>query len=212
MGFKERRVREKNEVRTKIMNAARELFVKEGFDSVSMRKIAEAVEYSPTIIYAYFQDKESLLREICNEDFGAMSAAFAHVGQIPDPIERIRQLGAVYAKFGLENPNHYRLMFMTACHNLEPLPEDLEDRGNPDQDGYAFLKSCVEEGLRAGRFRPELTDAELISQTFWAAVHGVVSLQIAKCNDRWIRWAPLEQRVHLIIEAGLRGLLKDPQH
>src|ERR1700733_6318625 len=113
MGSKERRQRERDDVRAKIINAARDLFVAEGVESVSMRKIADAVEYSPTVIYQYFADKDALLHEICTEDFASLADTFRELAKIEDPMERIRQIGLTYGKFGLAFPNHYRLMFMT---------------------------------------------------------------------------------------------------
>src|SRR5450432_1018809 len=74
MGVQERRAREKEELRQEIMEAARELFVKEGFDNVSMRKIAEKIEYSPTTIYLYFQDKGDLLDCIVEETLLSLRA------------------------------------------------------------------------------------------------------------------------------------------
>ena len=67
MGVKERRAREKELLRRQILSAARELFVNEGYESVSMRKIAERIEYSPTTIYLYFEDKADLLDSVCQE-------------------------------------------------------------------------------------------------------------------------------------------------
>src|SRR5271163_1039847 len=104
MGLKERRERERDGVRAKIMNAARDLFAAEGIEAVSMRKIAEAVEYSPTVIYQHFADKESLLREICRADFATLAEAMAQIAGMADPIERIRQIGMAYGKFGVAYP------------------------------------------------------------------------------------------------------------
>jgi len=69
MGSKQRREREKEALRQDILDAARELFVEEGYDNVSMRRVAEKIEYSPTTIYLYFEDKASLLYAICEETF-----------------------------------------------------------------------------------------------------------------------------------------------
>jgi len=79
MGVQERRAREKKELRQEILDAARDLFVREGFENVSMRKIAEKIEYSPTTIYLYFQDKADLLDCICEETFeGIASSRYGH--------------------------------------------------------------------------------------------------------------------------------------
>ncbi len=82
--------------------------------------------------------------------------------------------------------------------------------GNPEVDAYAFLKWAVQQAIDAGRFREELQDAELISQTLWASVHGVISLNIAKCSDPWVDWRPLEQRAEMMLDVTLRGLVRNP--
>ena len=59
----------------------------------------------------------------------------------------------------------------------------MSKKGNPDEDGYAFLKQAVTEAIAAGRYRNDLTNADLISQVLWAAVHGLVALEITKAKD-----------------------------
>lgn len=204
MGPRERREREREEVRTRILDAARELFASEGVESVTMRRIAERIEYSPTAIYFHFKDKEALLVELCDCDFRAIAQQFTRIATIADPLERLRATGMAYVEFGLNNPNHYRVMFMT------PKPVKTKDsairKGNPEEDSYAFLKVTVEEALAQGRFRPDLTDAELLSQVIWSGVHGVISLEIAKCNDDWVEWHPVRERAKLMIDILIDGL------
>ena len=76
MGVKERREREKLETRDKILDAARELFIKQGYDGVSMRMLAQLIEYSPTAIYLHFADKEQLFQELCLQDFARLAQVF----------------------------------------------------------------------------------------------------------------------------------------
>src|SRR5947209_10455818 len=144
MGVAERRDRERLELRAKIMDAARRLFADEGYEAVSMRRIAEAIEYSPTAIYLHFADKQALFGELCVEDFGKLAEMFQALAAIEDPIARIEQTGRTYVKFALEYPNHYRLMFMTPRTGEEIPAEQLAKRGNPTQDAYAFLRQAVE--------------------------------------------------------------------
>lgn len=211
MGVRERREREKSETRDKILDAARELFISEGYEGVSMRKVAEKIEYSPTAIYVHFADKKELFHELCNEDFGQLAEVFQSSSMPLDPVERVKHIGRTYVEFGVRYPNHYKLMFMTPHPVAELDEQDLEVKGNPEVDAYAFLKLTVQQTIAAGRFRDDLKDAELISQTLWAAVHGVISLSIAKCNDPWVEWRPMEQRVELMLDAVLRGLLKETE-
>jgi len=206
MGVTERRERERIATRKKILDAARELFACEGYDGVSMRKVAQKIEYSPTAIYVHFPDKESLFLELCHSDFRKLAGTFLQLAKIADPVERIRRIGYAYMKFGLQNPNHYRMMFMTAHPNLVD-PKDL-GKGNPEEDAYEFLRQTVEQALKAGAFREDLDDADLIAQTLWAGVHGVISLQIAKGDDPWVPWRTLKRRQDLLIRGLLEGLLR----
>jgi len=207
LGPKERRVREREEIREKILDAARELFVAEGFDAVTMRRIADAIEYSPTAIYFHFRDKEALLKELCESDFRNLAHQFARIARVRDPIDRLRATGLAYAEFGVEYPNHYRLMFMTPH---PPIPHDGNpDRDNPEEDAYAFLRLIVEEAIAEKRLRPELTDSELVAQTIWAGVHGVVSLQIAKANDSWVKWRPAKKRVQKMLDTLVAGIVRE---
>ena len=207
MGPRERRAREREEIRTRILDAARELFVAEGYEAVTMRKIADRIEYSPTAIYFHFRDKEALLKELCDNDFLALAGQFMEAAKIADPVERLRAAGHAYVSFGIEHPNHYRLMFMTPHPPIAAEEHELE-RGNPEEDAYAFLKTIIAECIATGRFRPELTDIELISQVTWSGVHGVISLDIAKCNDAWFEWTPLEARASLVIDTLIAGFVR----
>ena len=205
MGPRERREREREEIRTRILDAARELFASEGVESVTMRRIADRIEYSPTAIYFHFKDKESLLAELCDCDFRSFAHGFNLIAQIPDPVERLRAAGRSYVEFGLTNPSHYRLMFMTP---KPPHDNDTSIKGNPEEDAYAFLKGILVDLQASGRMRDELTDIDLVSQSIWSMIHGVISLEIAKCNDAWVDWRTIESRTQLVIDMIERGLLK----
>ena len=144
-----RRKQQQEDLRAKILDAARELFVTEGVEAVSMRKVADKIGYSATTLYNYFEDKEALLYALCDADFGTLQELFKKIGKIVDPIERLRKLGQTYIKFALEYPSHYRFMFMTPrvhrdhdeCREIEP--------GNADQDSYSFV--CADGGRGSGR-------------------------------------------------------------
>jgi AcrR family transcriptional regulator len=209
MGVKERREREKSETRDKILDAARELFISEGYEGVSMRRVADKIEYSPTAIYVHFADKEELFRELCHRDYARLAEVFQSSVMSTDPIECLKQIGRVYIEFGLRNPNHYRFMFMTAHPAQELDDEDCDVHGNPEKDAYAFLKWAVQQAIDAGAFREEMKDAEAISQTLWASVHGVISLWIAKASDEWVEWRPIQDRIEMMLDMTFRGL-EDP--
>jgi AcrR family transcriptional regulator len=201
----ERRARDKAALRDKILDAARSLFAKEGVAAVTMRELAGQIGYTATAIYYHFPDKESLLRELCETDFRALRAYFAELGQIANPVERLRVMAEAYVRFGLQHPQQYRLMFMTP--QAKPSGTSIE-RGNPDQDSYAFLLETVREAMRAGLFRSELTDPELIAQSLWAGVHGLVALHLNKGDDDWVQWRDPLKTAELMGASLMTGFLK----
>jgi AcrR family transcriptional regulator len=206
VGIEERRQRERDEIRERILDAARELFVECGYEGVTMRKVAERIEYSPTTIYLHFADKETLFSEVCKADFAQLAEGFRKLADIPNPLEQLRASALAYIQFAVDHPNHYRLMFLTP-HPAPLRGEACDRKGDPNEDAYAFLCGIVTEGIRAGLFRQEYDDAQLISQTLWAAVHGVASLEITHKHDDWVHWAPLAERSQTMLNGILFGLV-----
>jgi len=100
-------------------------------------------------------------------------------------------------------------MFMTPhpAHQLDEV--DREMKGNPEMDAYAFLKWAVEQAMDAGCLREEIRDVEMVSQTLWASVHGVISLNIAKGDDQWVEWRPIRDRAEMMLDITLRGLRRE---
>ena len=205
MASKDRREREREETRGKILEAAREMFVANGVEAVTMRAIAERIEYTPTAIYHHFRDKNALITELVQRDFAALARKFASVGRIDDPVERVRRFGQGYVDFALEHPSHYRFMFMTPESRFGGLGEDGNDAG---VTAYAFLRDTVAECIATGRFRPEYDDVELVAQMLWAAVHGVASLHITKKGDGWFDWRDAQQTSGLMCAAMFAGMLR----
>ncbi len=207
MGSKERRERERIDTRNRILDAARELFVEDGVEAVTMRAIADRIDYTPTAIYYHFADKESLILELCHVDMQTLSQALQSVAQVPDPIERLRQLGLAYAEFGLSHPSHYRFLFMTPSPEVQS--HSHEEIVNPEEDGYLLLMKVVGDAVASGRLRPELTDVEQVAHVVWSGVHGVVSLFLAKGQDPWIQWPKPMDTVKLMIDVTMRGIVRE---
>src|SRR5208337_578995 len=176
MGLLERKARQKRFLRQEILDAASDLFVKEGYEQVSMRRIAEKIEYSPTTIYLYFKDKAELLDQICQETFARLVQHLNRILEQPgDPLERLKRGLVAYIEFGLENPQHYRVVFMT----LHPEGYVKIKHVQPDSPGmqaFDSLRRCVFDCISAGKLRT--SDAELISQALWCGIHGVTALLI----------------------------------
>ena len=203
MGVKERRARQKRFLRQEILDAASELFVRDGYENVSMRRIADKIEYSPTTIYIYFKDKADLLEQVCKETFAKLVQRLSKIMEQPgDPIERLKRGLLAYIEFGLENPHHYRATFML------PLPEGfhhnkLHKEDSPGMQAFSFLIQGVTDCIKAGKM-PAM-NVELASQVLWAGIHGITSLLITHLA---FPWAAREKVIHSTVDtlvAGLKG-------
>lgn len=185
MGVQERRAREKQELRQEILGAARELFVREGFENLSMRKIAEKIEYSPTTIYLHFQDKIDLIDCVCAETLEKLGQRLAGLqGEIADPVDRLRAGLRAYIDFGLEHPNDYRVAFLMDFKQHLTERERCVRCHDQGQRNFDFLRQALSECMDRGVFPP--MDVEAASQTLWAAAHGLVSLLILHPTFPWL--------------------------
>ena len=205
MGVKERRERERTQVREKILDAALEFFATQGAEGVTMRALAEAIEYSPPVIYAHFRDKDAIIRELCLRQLRGLAKAFATFAHL-DPIERLRRIGYVYADFAVEHPSHFRFMFLT-IHPIEPVLNEAE-LNDPQVHAYAFLKQTVQDAIAGGLLRPQYTDADEVAQMCWASAHGFVALHTIKGTETWVEWRDPRQTAHRLVDAMIDGLVK----
>jgi AcrR family transcriptional regulator len=203
LGVAERRDREREEVRRKILDAARELFMAEGSERVTMRRIAEAIEYSPTAIYNHFEDKDSLLNSLCEDEFGRLLSHLATGSRPRSAVAWIRQLGGAYARFGLEYPNHYRFMFMTpGAFGRDHRPSA------PAREAFGLLRAAVKKAIDAGEFRKG--DVEAVAQVLWSTIHGAVALLVTFRRDQFPGAPARADLVERVLDNGIRGFLAAP--
>lgn len=207
MGSAERRSRERADTRQLILDAAREMFVREGFEATTMRAIAQRIEYTPTAIYHHFASKHALLTELCTLDFRSLAGAFQRIGRIDDPVERLARIGGAYVDFGLQHPMQYQLLFM--ARRPEVTKDAMPDE-DPGQDAYGFLRDTCAEIAISGRFRPEYDDPEELAQMCWGSLHGLVALHIALGDDHFIDWRDVRTTTTRLSEALIRGMLRRP--
>jgi AcrR family transcriptional regulator len=178
-----------------ILSAAGKVFAHEGYDRVSMRKLAKAIEYSPGTIYLHFRSKESLLNSLVEDSFSKLSSALERTFREDDPVETLRLGLRAYVEFGLRHPNHYHFAFM-----MKP-PSAGRYRPHP---AFEYLLQTVRRCIASGRFRQ--IDADAAAQLLWAAVHGITSLLIARPTFPWVRRGEL---IGKAIDNSIRGLLKE---
>lgn len=175
MSIADRKEREKTEMRKLILDAAMELFIKEGYDGLSIRRIANKIEYSPGSIYTYFEDKDSLFYALHVEGFGMLYQKQLAVQNIADPRERLIAHGRAYLEFALENQQYYDIMFIVKG------PEEIICKKEDWSQGfcsYDILKKNVIECHAAGMFKDQ--DLDAVAFSLWANVHGTASLLIRR--------------------------------
>jgi AcrR family transcriptional regulator len=180
MGIAERREREREQVRTRIVEAARDLLSEDGLAALSMRAIAERIEYSPATIYLYFRDKNDLIRDVVH-------AGFQRMGEyVEQEIERLGARGAValaryeamgraYARFALENTAYFRVMFeLPASAHVEcPEPDQVVTNPAGLENVVETLRTAIAEGSLV------LADAEEAAVIGWGLIHGLTSLYLS---------------------------------
>jgi AcrR family transcriptional regulator len=202
MGVTERRQRDKESLRQEIFEAASELFAKEGVQNVSMRKIAEKIEYSPTTIYLYFKDKTDLLYQICEETFAKLAVEVEKIrSQTTDPLEILRGGMKAYIEFGLKHPNHYEVVFITPLDSY--IDEDFQYTFEDSMGKIAFdkLKESVAGCMDAGVIIKG--DIDLISQTLWAGMHGLTSLLIGHTEFPFVE---KERLIDSMLDTLIKGI------
>jgi AcrR family transcriptional regulator len=207
MGVAERRAREKEALRSKILDAASQLFVEEGVPSVSVRKIADRIEYSPATIYLYFRDKNDLLASLCRETFSGLKEELLRLEQEEtDQLRQLRRGLRFYIDFGLEHPQHYILTFGTphGTYDIEKAPEFLE-ANKVGLETFDCLRRSLERCRTAGLLK--FDDLEATAQVVWTFIHGTTSLLILYHTDPHFPWVTKER----LIETGLDMILKSLQ-
>lgn len=169
----ERRGRRRERMRRKILDAAMQLFVRQGFENVSMRGIAGKIDYSPAAIYRYFKDKDEILSALRREGFAMFVEKQKENLEQPDPMARLRASGRAYLAFAGEHPEYFHLMF-----NLDVHIKDCEgDWTDKPMESFEILRSMVMDCLDAGYFAGAPPDAAVFG--LWAATHGLANLLIS---------------------------------
>jgi AcrR family transcriptional regulator len=205
MATAQRRAREIENLRRAILDAARELFATQDYQAVSLRKIAEKIEYSPAAIYRYFSDKDEILFHLIDEGFEMLNGRM-HALQIADPVERIRQAGHVYVDFAVSQPHYYRLMFQL---DKSEMTEKYMPGCTSAHSVFGFVQQAVTEAIATGQFVQD-TPAIVVACGIWSAMHGAVSLSLSSHLNFMM---PPELNAAFfahLIESTLRGNLAMP--
>lgn len=177
MGIAERKTREKQALRERILDAARRIVMRDGFAALSMRKIADAIEYSPATLYLHFENRDEIAHALCAEGYAQLLATFVPLAAIEDPRERLHAFGRAYVAFGLAHPQTYRLIFMEdPSYTSATLAGDRSD-----DNGDAAFQMMIDalDALRdAGRLPLPSTASAVWAEALWSTLHGIVALQL----------------------------------
>ena len=193
---------EGGQLRDEILAAANRLLVATGDEeAVSVRAIADEVGCTAPAIYLHFADKDELIQAVCERHFAQLDAEVVAAGEVStSPVEALRRGAHAYVRFGVENPEHYRIIFMHRSEALAP-----PDLGGETAGGRAFrhLVEQVQQCMDAGAFAPG--DADEVATVLWAVVHGVTALAIAVPGFPFRDLADLTDRVLDVQCRGLAG-------
>lgn len=176
MGIKERKERYREDLKARILEAAKKLFVKDGYEATSIRKIAAEIEFSPTTIYLYYKDKSDIAYALHQEGFLLLRERFGALEFVESPFERLKAMGRAYIQFALDHPDFYELMFIMRepMKYLETHHPELEwPEGERVLDAlFETIQACQEDGYFANIGTQEMA---ILS---WNVVHGLSSLHI----------------------------------
>lgn len=193
-------------LRAEILDAAGRLLAERGDeDAVSIRMIADAVGVTPPSIYLHFPDKDALIEAVCEERFTEFDEALEKAATgAGDPLEELRERGRAYVRFGLANPEHYRVLFMAKHDRSMSLAELVEPDGDAGAGARSFghLVAAVERARDAGAI--ETADPVVTAILLWSGFHGIVSLLI---SEPGFPWPETEVLVEALLDEQERGLV-----
>lgn len=172
---------QREDLRARIVEAARDIVGEHGLDALSMRALAVRIGYSPATIYLHFQDKDEILRGVMEEGFKrldmTMRRELAALPSGSSGLDRYATSGRAYAKFALENTGYFRAMFkMPRVAHMDMCPEPV-DGGGPPAEARDHGVTMVRQAIEAGEM--SAPDAERAAVIGWAVMHGLTSLYLS---------------------------------
>jgi AcrR family transcriptional regulator len=170
-----RRFRQREDARRAILDATEALLVGDGYEGFSMRRLAARCGYTAPTIYHHFGDKQGLLDAVLDERLARVLERLRGVRHAADPARTVRAMLLEFARFGIENPTHHRLLSMPRPDDSPPPPAAEEIR--------LLFEQPLAELAAAGRLRAP--DVEEATQCVWALLHGLVSLRVTRPDVEW---------------------------
>lgn len=172
MGIAERKIRQKEEFKASILEAAWLQVLSDGWQSLSIRKIADAIEYSIPVIYNHFENKEAILLEFTKEGFQKLAEALLQVKELhQEPAVQLEAMAHAYWDFAFENKEYYQLMFglgIPACERVNQIAEMKQMT--------TVMMSTIREAIALSKDKN--ADYFLKFHTYLSILHGLVSIQM----------------------------------
>jgi AcrR family transcriptional regulator len=190
-----RRAQHRQVLRADILDAARAIFVEDGYEAFSMRKLAQDIGYSPAAIYLHFENKEELFDVLVEESFAGLYGVLAVLLEKrgSDPAKKLKRGLKLYVEWGLDHPNEYQIAFLVRKAGNKPY------RTHPAFDvARSLVKLCL-SGSGAGE-----REVELNTQALWAATHGITSLLIQRPSFPWVS---KDRLIDQVIDSALCGVI-----
>ena len=192
-----------------ILGAARELFLEHGIENVSTRQIATRVGLSQTGLYVYFKTKDEMLDKLVEGAFRKLGQKLREVETRSNgPLEYLQGAIPAYIRFGVENPDEYRLAFLLRDARRKAGMIAPEQRQTVGVEEFGVLEGHVANGLACGALRSSASSPKAVAQALWAAIHGLVALLLAYPDFDWVHFDDL---LSAHTEMLLHGLLAQPQ-
>jgi len=158
-------------LRNKLSAAAQELYLSDGIEGVSMRKVADMVGVSAPAIYRHFKNKDELLNEIVIEGLKILEGYLRPALEAGTPYDRLIGMTEGYLNFALEQPKFFDFAFLIPNPTLAPVADEI---ARPDWDTFRMAVEAVAACAASGVFPPD--DALETAVTIWAEVHGLITL------------------------------------
>lgn len=197
MGIAERRLRQKEEIRSRILVTAWQMVKEEGWQSLSIRKIADAIEYSVPVIYDHFENKEAILLEFGKEGFGLLIKKMQQAKKKSDnPAEQLTAIADAYWNFAFKNKEYYQLMFgigIACCETDKCIPEE------------SAFRNLVMEPINAilNEKKKKAVNACLKYHTFWSVMHGLISIKMMSYSEI------ADELNKMVLDDAIEGFIKN---
>lgn len=170
--------RRRHKVRELILKAAERVFARDGADGLSIRRLAQDIDYSPAAIYKYFASKEELLDELKEAFFAKILARVHMMADTTQPFaERARECVATYVRVAIEKPHHYAAAFSGQEDAKPACEEETDFEGTNKGLAFNILQSMFQEGIEDGYLRCDL-DASLVAKSAWVSMHGLAMMMV----------------------------------